>query len=77
MERIKLWIKGSLKSLTMWFNSVLGAAIVFLPDAITQLPMLQAYLPDNIYKTAFVVVVVGNMLLRVKTKDALTEKVRA
>lgn len=62
------------KSLTLWFNSILGAAIVLLPMVQAQLPQLQGALPDNLYKYAAFLLAVGNGLLRFKTDRALREK---
>ncbi len=62
------------KSLTIWFNSVMGAAVVFLPMAQEQLPQLQDYMPANLYRYAMGALVVGNIILRFKTTTALAEK---
>lgn len=62
------------KSFTIWFNGVLGVAIVLLPVAQDQMPQLQDYLPANVYHYAMGALVVGNILLRFKTNCALAEK---
>lgn len=77
-------VKGALKSKTMWFNSLLLCCLpVFelLRESLNvfeyihaYMPELQGYLPDNVYKVMGVVVVVGNVLLRLSTKSALEDK---
>ena len=62
------------KSFTIWFNSLLGMAIVLLPTAQAQMPQLQGYLPANVYHYAMGMLVLGNILLRFKTDCALREK---
>ena len=62
------------KSLTIWFNSVLGVAVVALPYAQEQLPQLQGYLPAGLYHYAMGLLIVGNIVLRFKTTSALADK---
>ena len=66
-------IKAWWKSMTIWFNSALTAlaAIVTSPDLMSQLQLVKAYVPDNIYKWLFLVTIVGNLLLRKKTNSGI------
>jgi hypothetical protein len=61
-------------SLTIWFNSLMGALVVGLPYAQDSLPQLQEYLPANLYHDLMGALVVGNILLRFKTDRALADK---
>lgn len=67
-------LKGTIKSKTMWFNSVLVFVWVFLEITNEMLPVLQQYLPEAIYKWVGLIVVLVNMYLRTKTKTSLGEK---
>ncbi len=62
------------KSLTIWFNSLMGALVVGLPVAQDSLPQLQDYLPANLYHYLMGALVLGNILLRFKTSVALADK---
>ncbi len=62
------------KSMTIWFNSVMGAVVVGLPFAQGQLPQLQEYLPASLYHYLMGALIVGNILLRFKTNGALADK---
>lgn len=67
-------LKGMRKSLTIWFNSLLLAGLPAFELAHDYMPELQDYLPDNVYKWMGIVVVVGNIMLRVRTTKPLSEK---
>lgn len=81
---IKQKIKRAHKSKTMWFNSLLLCMLpVFelLKESLnvfdyvhTYMPELQAYLPDNVYKVMGIIVVIGNVILRMATKTSLEDK---
>ncbi len=62
------------KSATIWFNGLIGSAIVVLPLAEEQLPQLRDYLPPSFYHLIMVVVIAGNIILRFKTNGALADK---
>lgn len=62
------------KSLTIWFNSIMGMAVVAMPALQDQLPQLQGYLPANLYHYAMGMLIVGNIILRFKTNGALADK---
>lgn len=67
-------LKKAHKSITIWFNSVMGLAVVLLPLAQDQLPQLQSYVPANVYQFAMGALIVGNILLRFRTVVALKDK---
>ncbi len=62
------------KSLTIWFNSVMGAVVVVLPMAQDNFVQLQDYLPANLYHYLMGALVVGNIVLRFRTTTALAAK---
>lgn len=77
IEKIKMFFRGvwgSIKSWTMHFNVWLASFVVFLPEIKASLPELAAYLPPDVYKYIALVVVIGNVMLRIKTTKALTER---
>jgi len=74
IERIKADLYSAHKSLTIWFNSILGTAALILPTAQDQIPALQAYLPLHIYNYLMGAVVLGNIILRFKTTKRLADK---
>lgn len=53
------------KSITLWFNAIAASIPVLLPLLAQELPTMKAYLPENIYGYLFLVVTVGNILIRV------------
>lgn len=74
VNRLRNWFVGALRSLTIWVNSAFGIFIVALPDLQNTLPQLTAYLPPDVYKWLALGLVLSNVLLRAKTKYALSEK---
>ncbi len=62
------------KSMTIWFNSVMGMMVVGLPVAQDSMPQLQEYLPAGLYHYLMGALIVGNILLRFKTNGALADK---
>jgi len=62
------------KSLTIWFNSLMGAVIIGLPDAQLAFPQLQSYLPPKLYHYLMGAVIVGNIALRFRTSKPLDQK---
>ena len=52
----------------------MAGIIPVLPMAQDNIPQLHDYLPDNLYKYLMVIVVVANLLLRIKTNKGLEEK---
>lgn len=78
LSAVKDKLRGAKRSLTVWFNAAMGAALLVLPDAVSyavsNLPQIQPYMPDNLYKWLMAVAVVGNFLLRFKTSLPLEHK---
>jgi len=72
--KVRADLRGAHKSLTIWFNSVGGALTLLLPLAQDQFPQLQEYLPANLYHYLMGAVVLGNIILRFKTTQALKDK---
>jgi len=68
--------KKAWASLTLWFNTVVLPLIftfaAFAPELTEQLPVLKTYMPDNLYKWAFIASIVGNVILRFRTKSAIS-----
>jgi len=71
---MKRTLKGTAKSYTMWFNGALIGLLAAVPELQASLPALQEYLPADVYKWLMFAALVGNMMLRVKTKTALADK---
>ncbi len=71
---VKAHLKGALRSFTIWFNALMAIAVTALPVAQDSFPQLQDYLPTNLYHWAMGALIVGNLLLRVKTNCSLAEK---
>lgn len=68
------WLRGCFKSMTLWFNGVMAGVILYWPEIVATLPQFREYLGDEAYKSLTLIVLVGNALLRAKTKTSLTEK---
>jgi len=73
-KRIRADLANMHKSLTIWFNSIIGTLAVALPALQDSLPQLQDSLPPNLYQYAMVALVLGNIVLRFKTNSALADK---
>lgn len=67
-------LKGSLKSVTVWVNSIFLSLLPFYDDLRTSLPELQPYLPDDAYKKMVFALVILNIVLRFRTKVDLKDK---
>lgn len=67
-------IRGAAKSRTVWFNSIAATLAGALPMLQEALPSLQAHITPEIYRWLFIVVVVGNILLRAITTKPLEDK---
>lgn len=74
IELLKARLAKTHKSWTMWFNSMMAIFIANLPLFQDTFPQLQPYLPANLYQAVTIVLIVGNMLLRLKTTQALEAK---
>jgi len=51
-------------SFTNQFNVVVGVLVTSLPEIAEQLPALEPYLPADLYRWAFLAVVVANPIIR-------------
>jgi hypothetical protein len=71
-------LKGDLarihKSLTIWFNGIVGTIALYLPDVLDLMPQLREYVSEPNYKTWMLVLLIGNALLRFKTTQPLRDK---
>lgn len=74
MNNIMARIRGARRSLTIWFNSIVGTVAILLPAAQDSFPQMQQYLPDSFYKTAMGLVIAANIALRFKTTMDLKDK---
>ena len=62
------------KSVTMWFNAVAGSAVVMLPTLQEQFPQLHDYMDRKAYQVIMGGIIVGNILLSLKTTKSLKDK---
>lgn len=67
-------IKKSYKSMTIWLNGIFLAALPVVEYARDNLQEVQQFLPDNIYRSMGLAVVVLNIALRFRTDKGLHEK---
>lgn len=68
-------LRGALRSATMWVNGMAGAGIAALPVLRDNFPQIEQYLDHQLYRYAMGVIVAANIMLRVKTKSSLADKV--
>lgn len=73
-EQLKAKLRGSIKSLTIWFNGVVAAAVPALAYLQDQYETIRAAIPANMTTYAVLGLVTVNVLLRFKTKKPLEEK---
>ncbi len=71
-------IRGALRSVTVWVNGMLLAAWPFA-DKIMQavrdnLPALQPYLPEDVFRNVGLAVVIFNIFQRARTTQSLAQK---
>lgn len=74
MEKLKAKLLGCFKSLTIWFNGLLLAALPAADYLKASLPDIQQYINVDTFKTIGAAVVIVNILLRFRTKTALENK---
>lgn len=67
-------LRGMKRSLTILFNATVAAVVSVLPLAVDAFPQIKGYIPEDIYAAAWVVLVVGNILIRFKTTQDLADK---
>lgn len=70
MENKLQILKGSIKSKTMWFNTILGTLLA----AEGSIALLQPVLGDSAFGIVSFTLTVGNMFLRGMTNKALVDK---
>jgi hypothetical protein len=72
------WVIGSIKSKTLQFFAWAGALVpvlaAWLPEIQASIPQIRGYVPDNLYKWAFVACVVGGIFLRLITSKPIKQK---
>lgn len=74
IDDIKAWLSGAFKSVTVWFNTVVGTFVLVLPEIQAALPDMAQYLPSDLYRWLALGLVLSNLALRVKTRLPLTAK---
>ena len=67
-------LRGCPKSCVMRVNAAFAVLAPGLDYAQMQIPLLQAYLPEHIYGWAFGIILVANVIMRFRTKEALEHK---
>ena len=68
------YLRGALRSWTIHFNTYFGLLWAALPSLQEQFPQLQPYLPAKPYQYGMAIVIIGNLLLRIKTQGSLADK---
>ena len=63
MDQVLAKLKAAHKSLQVWFNSLIATITLAIPYLVDSIPALHDYVPENIYKTAMGVLIVGNILI--------------
>lgn len=67
-------LRGAVKSLTIWLNGI-GLAVVAGWNEITEsVPQLQQYVDAQTYKYLALSLVVGNIIVRFRTRSPLEHK---
>ncbi len=67
-------LTGARRSFTIIANLVLLSMLSGLPYALESLPLLQEFLPDNVYKSIGFIIVVLNIAIRFRTDKCLSER---
>lgn len=67
-------LQGARRSLVIWFNALLLAALPMYQIVVDELPKFQQYMPEHMYKYVGMGVVIINILLRFRTTTALENK---
>ena len=74
MKKFKQRLKGMWRSSTMCVNAMFIAMLPLYNEFLVDLPILKAYMPDNIYQHVGLAVVIVNMFLRFRTNTDLAHK---
>lgn len=71
-------IAGAVKSKTIWLNAIFLLLLDQLPNLLGQLavvlPQVQPYIGAELYRNASLFLIVGNVVLRFRTKTPLEQK---
>lgn len=67
-------LKGAWRSWTIHFNLWIAVLIEGLPMMQESFPQLQPYVPANLFQWGMGALIIGNMMLRFRTKCALESK---
>lgn len=67
-------LRGAVKSLTIWLNGVGLIVLASWNDIAQSVPQLEQFVSAETYKLIGGALVVGNILVRFKTKHALQDK---
>lgn len=67
-------LAGAKRSLTVWFNGVVGVVVPSLPMLGDNIPAMQPYLTQHLYQWIGGIVVFANIALRFKTTQPLENK---
>jgi hypothetical protein len=70
------WLRGAIRSFTLWFNAALIMFFEGLPMIKESLPELHDYVPPGWFVWIMRVVIVGNIVLRLKTRQSIPDKGR-
>ena len=70
----KKWLRGTVRSFTVWFNGITGTLTAMIPFIPEYLPEMKPYLTQKTYLTLLAINAIGNILLRIKTNKSLAEK---
>lgn len=73
-NNLKAKLANMYKSLTIWVNGVLLAAVPMIGPIKENLPDIGQYLTPELFKYVGIAVVVANILLRFKTDKSLADK---
>lgn len=71
---MKNWLKGALKSWTVWLSALLAAAPEILPALQANFSVLTPFIPDGSETRTLQVIGVLVFLLRLKTTTSLASK---
>lgn len=74
LTRLRAMLARLHKSMTIWFNSVMGLLLVYWTDIQASMTDLERLMTPDAYAVTVKVMLVGNILLRFKTTQALDQK---
>lgn len=74
MNKVIRKTRGLVKSLTAWLNAMAASLVPLLIAAKEDFPLLKSSLTADLYKYAFIAIIVLNILVRFKTNKDLADK---